>query len=260
MRIANIFDKDEPRAGDRFAGPALYFDFPGQFDLVSCRKVDEIDLGQYDLIILGGGGLLHIPFPEYDNGRFLWMEKFIPYAQKVVTWGMGHNVHGSQKIEYPEYMDKFALNGVRDRGQRFQWVPCASCCHNWFSIKHKIVDAVRVFRRDDPNGIFVIPEEKIAPTMLDAHGQSFEEIIEFLAGGETIVTNSYHGAYWSMLLGKTVLIYLHPIASKFFGLLGIHTWLKNRNYLMITPEIDFLNHCREVNKNYYKQVLNILEK
>lgn len=255
-RIVNIFDKDEPRAGDRFAGPALYFDFPGaQVDLLSCRKVDEVDLDQYDLIILGGGGLFHIPFPGYDNGRFLFMEKFIPFAKKVVTWGLGHNVHGSACIEYPEFMNEFALNGVRDRGQVWPWVPGASCCHGAFSKKRRLQDGIRIFRRDDPDNIWPIPGEESRETMLDGHDQTFDEIVEFLGGAVFVITNSYHAAYWSLLLGRIVWIY-QPMASKFLGLPGKLNW--QRDYLQVLPEDGFLERCREKNIEYHKKVLELL--
>jgi hypothetical protein len=45
---------------------------------------------------------------------------------------------------------------------------------------------------------------------------SFEEILSFAALGETVLCSSYHAAYWSLLLGRRVIVV--PWSDKFFGL------------------------------------------
>jgi len=45
---------------------------------------------------------------------------------------------------------------------------------------------------------------------------SFEEVLSFAASGETVLCSSYHAAYWSLLLGRRVIVV--PWSDKFFGL------------------------------------------
>lgn len=49
--------------------------------------------------------------------------------------------------------------------------------------------------------------------MFNTWEASLPEIAAFLGSGETVITNSYHGAYWALLLGRRVLVY-EPWCSK----------------------------------------------
>lgn len=255
MRIINVHDKDEPRAGDIYSGPHQYFDWPYPIEAVSCRDLKKIPFEDADLIIFGGGGMLHIPFPEHDEGRFLLMEHFHGYANKVVLWGIGHNVHEVTKIEYPEYISDFLAVGVRDIGCGLRWVPCASCMHDAFLKDYDVVDDVRAFRRDDPFDWWPFPFEQY-PMMKDARGHTLDEIVAFLGGAKTVVTNTYHGAYWSMLLGKDVVIY-KPFSSKFYGMTGDYS--ANGNNIIIEPKNGFLSECVQANVSFFGTVLKEIE-
>ena len=52
----------------------------------------------------------------------------------------------------------------------------------------------------------------------------FEEVAGFLASGRVVVTNSYHGAYWTTLLGRPTLLW-EPWCSKFLLLRYPHPWV-----------------------------------
>ena len=39
--------------------------------------------------------------------------------------------------------------------------------------------------------------------------------LAFLASGETVITSTYHGAYWGLMLGRKVIVV--PWATKFLG-------------------------------------------
>jgi len=259
MRIINVYDKDEPRAGDIYSGPHQYFNWPCPIEPVSCRDLNKIPFEDDLLIILGGGGMLHIPTPEYDKGRFLLVEHFQNYANKVILWGIGHNVHGTTEIEYPSYFRNifgaFLAIGVRDVGCDLPWVPCASCMHIALRKKYKTVDEVRVLRRDDPYNWWPFPFDQY-PIMRDACGHTLDEIAAFLGGAETVITNTYHGAYWSMLLGKTVRIY-KPFSSKFYGLTKDFSF--DDDDIIIKPEKGYLDRCVEANIEFYHNLIRIIE-
>jgi exopolysaccharide biosynthesis predicted pyruvyltransferase EpsI len=43
-----------------------------------------------------------------------------------------------------------------------------------------------------------------------------EDVVQLLGGAEYVLTNSYHGLYWSVLLGRKVILY-KPFSSRFFN-------------------------------------------
>ena len=50
------------------------------------------------------------------------------------------------------------------------------------------------------------------PTQSNCTG-SLKDALSFIASGETVVSNSYHGVYWAMLMGRKVLCL--PFSNKF---------------------------------------------
>jgi hypothetical protein len=91
---------------------------------------------------------------------------------------------------------------------------------------HELVKYSAVRRVDCSHG----PE----PHMTNVDG-TIEESVRFLASGRSIITSSYHGAYWGMLLGRRV----HVIS-----------WGSKFDYL---PDIG-LEACRDRNRRAYELV------
>ncbi len=131
-----------------------------------------------------------------------------------IAWGVGISRPG---MTLPgRAPDGFSLFGSREWGQENSiYVPCVSCMSPLFDVKYEIKRPVVFFANDDPwiqdQYPARIPE---LPTVTNT--ASLEEIIAFLASGETVVTNSYHGAYWGTLIGRKVVLY-KPYSSKFFS-------------------------------------------
>lgn len=259
-RIYNLFVTDADNVGDLVAGPIDYFDFPNAKKMNlrgwEARK-DELK-GQF--IVLGGGGLIHLPSPEYNNGRIGWLDELLETTPYIVSWGLGHNVYSLTDFEYPECLDHFLANGVRDQGVKFDWVPCASCMdpsfHHRYKIKHEIV----VFEA----GIQLQPFGFGSRYPKKRNTGSFKACVKFLAEGETIFTNSYHGAYWGMLLGRKVVV-INPHSSKFYAIhpgVGFCRHKENLDAIIGKTESDktFLAECRSRNKKYYTQVLDLIKK
>ena len=156
--------------------------------------------------MFGGGGLVH----SGGLGQQMeYLEKICKLSPHMVTWGICHNIHDTDKLEYPDYfVDSFLLHGVRDYRQNLlPWVPCASCMHSIFDQKHDIRRTYSV----TGHNLNAYPSLDKLPKM-EHTGVDFEDCIEFLATGEYVVTNSYHGAYWGALIGKKVLVF-DPISS-----------------------------------------------
>ena len=250
-KVCNIYSKDLlANVGDRFCGPIQFFDFPFEIDEdIPSNMLDVID--KYDYIIFGGGGHIHIPSPDYNNGRFGHLEAMLPYASKIINWGIGHNVGHSEVIEYPDYMNKFALNGFRDiQRQGIDWVACQSCMDSAFDKTYEIKDTFRTFNKPGKP-----VEEGIYHSMEDGRDLTLAETVAFLGGAGTVITNSYHGAYWGLLLGRKVVVH-NPDSSKFFGLLD--DYQRTGSDLFLKPPVGYLDSCRKSNKDFFDVVKKVV--
>ena len=87
---------------------------------------------------------------------------------------------------------------------------------------------------------------------------NFEDVIAFLGSAETVVTDSYHGAYWAQLLGKNV--HVASWSVKFDHMKHQPNFLESINSPL--PSIKnkipgFLEECQEYNRNFYQKFRNI---
>lgn len=135
---------------------------------------------------------------------------------KKYIWGAGHNGELKKKssfLEYPDYLMNFDLVGVRDYGQRFNWVPCASCMAPALQKKYPIKNDVIWF--EHKKQLVKDFGDVSAPRFINS-GNNLDQTIELLGSANIIVTNSYHGAYWGTLLKKRVIV-VEPWSSKFMA-------------------------------------------
>lgn len=180
-----------------------------------------------------------------------------------ILWGAGFNDKNTKDtydIEWPEYMSRFNLVGIRDFDSEYRWVPCASCMHPAFDKTYQVKNEVVWFehkkRLIDNRFLDQIP----APRMLNT-GQNIEQIIEFLGSAETVITNSYHGVYWATLLGRKVVCI--PWGSKFQSFKHSPVMATDRNWSEMISKAptypDALLECREANKSFYHDVVSLID-
>lgn len=290
-KLINYHVVDQNNIGDLMSSPFNYFDFPG----LECQTRDlrDVDRGSdsrnfaldNQSIILGGGGLL--------------FERFLPNIQSLkkqsnvssrIIWGAGQQRYGSKKspnfqdFNYEEYTSEFDLIGIRDFDCGHEWVPCVSCMHPAFDTSRSPSHEYVVFSHKKFQLAFAE-----FPKMTNEHAD-MESILDFLGSGETILTSSFHGAYWGILLGRKVLAF--PFSSKFLTLKHrpmlhpIHKWsntrfklaafnktlyeLKYKNRFTcsikgwqqsvqhIQTYPDSLDECREKNRIFYEKVMDLL--
>ena len=130
---------------------------------------------------------------------------------RILSFKIGHlGQDAGQNENCCPYLDGVDLVGIRDYDVGLPWVPCASCMHPEFdrprSPKHEVVVFSHKKFRLNIKGLPTFTNKEV----------DFRAVLDFLGSGETILTSSFHGAYWGTLLGRKVLAF--PFSSKFFWL------------------------------------------
>ncbi|TVU55417.1 MAG: hypothetical protein EA414_01850 [Arthrospira sp. PLM2.Bin9] len=299
--IVNYHVIDPKNIGDLFSSPVNYFEFPG-YEVIK-RDIRTLDnsppLEDPESLlnhhaIVGGGGLMFDRFlPNFQrlqagkngNSLILWGAGQQVYQLKNSGLTDGsHSPYNNNIFDYTPYLKDFNCIGIRDYNQGYDWVPCVSCMDKVFDKEYSIQEEFVVFSHKK----FQLKIDSF-PRMTN-EGNNFEEIISFLASGETILTSSFHGAYWGTLLGRKVLAF--PFTSKFLTLKhpvamypGIHwkqpkreikilgktlyqrfdeskflcstdNWRSHLKHCQSYPES--LQECRDRNNWFYQQVMNHL--
>ena len=89
---------------------------------------------------------------------------------------------------------------------------------------------------------------------------NLEALVSFIGKSKTIVTDSYHAMYWSMLLGKKVVVI--PNSSKFFDFKYpplITTFNDFESDLKKAQSYNgILEECREINRKFAQKVFDYL--
>ncbi|MGD1904317.1 MAG: hypothetical protein ACFB9N_18990 [Geitlerinemataceae cyanobacterium] len=245
--VLNFHAIDPNNLGDFLSSPFEYFDFPGyrterldilEFEtyLTEPARVSELRDTLDDVrksckrlhVVLGGGGLLA---PRFEKAVAALRDRIAkPSGGTIVTWGVGQQSYGvgnvGQRVDrddpkvakqiaefpYERYVADWDRVGVRDVGYglNLEWLPCASCMHPAFERKRAIErDFVVYSHAKYELSLPGIPE-------LSHTESSLDRVLDFLGSAETVITSSYHGAYWATLLGRKVLAF--PFTSKFLTL------------------------------------------
>lgn len=198
MRIAFVHFSATKNIGDLMSGPYHYFPFDGD---VEVHDVNALPTGRWDAVVFGGGAM----------GAMLSRPpvlRWLAHVRRRVAWGVGRTVRGATGPQ-PAPVEVFNLYGTREwpagAGQRL--VPCVSCMHPLFDrvaeVEHP---AVLFYNARKPK-----PDVKL-PSMNNE--QPLPAVVDHLLSGFTVVTNSYHGAYWATLLGRQAIV-VNAYSSKF---------------------------------------------
>jgi hypothetical protein len=242
------FHRRNPRnIGDIKAGPAEYLDFLrpfAQIEIFRCKT--EFDL-RGKPVIVGGGGL-------FSNEFFAkYLRRIVDSSPgMLVCWGAGQNTHHSTDVAFPEILRAFKLVGLRDDGGPYEWVPCASCLDPAFDLPHTIEHEVVLYNHAEFSSL-----RDLAVPQMENSETDFRKIIAFLASGDTVLTTSYHGAYWATLLGRKVVV-LNAFSSKFLRfrhppqLSSDSDWKRSAAVARSYP--DALRECRLANLQFADKV------
>jgi hypothetical protein len=195
-RIVNICRRRTVNIGDLCCAPMLYYQIPGFGSSIS-EIYDLSEGSERDVLIVGGGGV-------FNPSGILSVEAALrfPFRTKII-WGCGLN--GADEQRSRDAIRSFDLAGMREScGADAELAPCTSC-------KSPEFDGTP----PAPTTDIVVYDHHAMRVPVDGFPRlsnaapSMREAVKFLASGATVLTNSYHGVYWSMLLGRKVLVFVH---------------------------------------------------
>lgn len=203
--------------GDKFCDPTLYFDFGLEVRKLDIRDPDK--KSDVNVAICGGGGMwIDTIKPcvigilrKYPNGTILWGIGLNNGGKKIHTdcwpdWGPAARHPGSGHTA-PKPLP--VLVGARDWKQKYPWVPCASCMHGAFDLDYTPPEHQFAIYDHYEHPVPVTADQlgKLDVPRRNNRSEEIEPVIKFLANAKTILTSSYHGVYWALLLGKHVIAY-----------------------------------------------------
>lgn len=243
--MTNLYIANSPNIGDSASAPAKYFSFGG----VPSEIYSSINKNRP--LVIGGGGLMFPLFEDY------FKEVIKNHQHPIIIWGVGTNTHNEHLMKISDWIKSGTLIGIRDWGSPFQWVPCASCMASELNYSahpnYKIVAYL--------HGSYGVPNylPPNIPTMTNFN-TSLQKVISFLASGEFVYTNSYHGIYWATLLGKKVIANAFSSRHRFFKHPPVYVdnHIQEYHFDMAKSYPTALAECREANHQFFKQVKNII--
>lgn len=214
MKPIFINNGDDDNTGDHMINPQ--FSFP---EFASCPWSDwrryDLTKGEEPIIISGG-------FCHPDKGS-IFMQTACK-ARKVILWGVGHNTHNDQKApNWQAFLEGAALIGMRDRvlaemyPDWIHYTPCPSTMNPAWKNCPPV----------PANGKVILYEHRCFPfpeTLRDKYSRftnrasdtpDVKNFLERIAGYETVITNSYHGAMWASIAGRRTIVW-RPFSTKFF--------------------------------------------
>lgn len=258
--VRNAFFTKYPNVGDIQSSPLLHFDFSGCH--TSFLSISNADWwrSRADAFILGGGGLFYKNVPSQMRNlvdrRDTYEAGDVLNSPKLILWGAGTNIPSAKRSPEPnDVLSKFDLVGIRDYGVGYRWVPCASCMNPVFDSPEAPQHDVVVYE----NVGLPIPADPKFPRM-NNWNTTIEEVVAFLASGRLVLTSSYHGVYWSQLIGRPVIAF--PSSSRFYHMKNKPVFCNDEPWINVKrkakPVTDFLPECRDVNIAFHKDVVRLI--
>lgn len=266
--VVTLHRYDPTNIGDLYCGPHHYFEplKNTQLDIFDYKREDATirenwkDQIIQNALIIGGGGLLNREGFEVQMELF---EKLGAKGKKTVLWGVGHNSKNSRSFgnvkKYSVDTSKFGLVGVRDYSMKEEWVPCVSCMHPIFDNVVDVKNEIGViFHKKTLKNKSIV--EKFSQFPSTSNEAIFEDVVAFIGATDTVLTDSYHAMYWSLMLGKKVLVF--PNSSKFYDFKYPPVISTFKNFKKDLPKLQsysgVLEECREINMKFAEKTFDYL--
>lgn len=239
--------RNTENVGDRWCSPFDHL----QFDDAVAMDLDE-PTPPCEAVIYGGGkifGSLHRKMTATDR-----------QAKVRIAWGVSTVQTNPFSIRYALSKRSMTLVGSRDYGdRRYDYAPCVSCLSPLFDQSYKVQHELVFYlhrTKSERLGLNIPAEVPV----LDNFCDSMKTAVEFIGSGDVVVSNSYHGVYWALLLGKKVLCL--PFSRKFQnyrlppGYSSPEHW--NRELSEAKAHPDFLHLSRSATRSFEQKVRQLL--
>lgn len=256
--ITFVHRVDSNNLGDMVCCPRDYFDF----SWTEHRVIDiHQDIKGSGDVIFGGGGMLCNNWIESID-KFAYERHFYS-RRRAVMWGAGTNVHGMTRLIWPKFLDLFDLVGLCDWGNPWTYIPCVSCMHPLFETARQVKPSLEVvfYQHADHQIQTAYPMRTNR-----CHKDELGQVLAFLGSAQVVVTNVFHGAYWSLLLGKRVILF-EPFSNRFYRFKTRLPVVSPGDSLVKAiqdvsashkPDLDFYHDCRRLNQWFYGRVKTLL--
>ena len=247
MRLAFQHLRDTKNIGDRWCSPFDYFDW-GDATVRDIRTPGT----PYEVGIYGGGKIFG-GLPKYKGVT-------IKPGTPQIAWGVSTVQNFPISVRYAKARRIMTHVGTRDYGdKRFPWVPCVSCMATGFNDPASPVhDVVFYFHGGKTNKQGISIPNHI-PSMSNNAG-SLDKALAFIASGRTVVSNSYHGTYWALLMRRRVICV--PFSKKFSAYRLPPAYATPRNWLdkldQGLAQPDMLAMCRDRTLEFKAKVDQII--
>lgn len=254
MNIYEVHRKVKNNIGDYWCNPSRYFDFD---NIQSGELLNNKFPIENNTIIIGGGGLIHKKFSQHIQ------QLLDKNPANSIIWGIGHNFskkHNTKSLQayYPNWLNRVSLVGIRDwiDGHHESYLPCVSCMHPAFDKIYSVTNDVVYYTHAFKSKY----QYTTGDVWLKNSEKDFDKVIDFLGSSNTIVTDSYHGAYWGQLLGKDVRVLSWSVKFDHMKYPPSHMphISKWQESVPSYASEDFLEESRNLNKDFYSKVLNCI--
>lgn len=234
-----------PNIGDKYCAPYHYFHFPHH----NVYDINKQKIPKSRVVIYGGGAIE--PRLRVDRIHDPVDAKF------KIAWGIGTSRSGMKFP--PDLVDDLDLCGRREFGRNGgEYIPCVSAMSQFFDKKYDAKNDIVLYKHGVKSK-FNTEDTNQFPSINNR--ASFEEAIKFLGESRVIVTDSFHGTYWGLLLGKKVICI--PFSSKFYGfkfppIYSTYSSWKEELKNIPSYDADALEDCRRLNIRFYNKVMDLV--
>ena len=221
--------RNTSNVGDRNCSPYDYFEWGD----ATVSDIRESKPANYDVGIFGGGKIF--------GGLSSYAGVLPPRNRVNIAWGVSTVQSFPISLRYYKSRKLMNLIGSRDYGDtRYDYAPCPSCMAPFFDAPPEPEHDVIFYLHNGKSAMISrsIPDDIPLETNTCAN---FETALRFIASGRTVVSNSYHGVYWALLMGrKTVCV---PFSNKFSNYrqaphyASPKTWLSETKNAIARPEM-----------------------
>ena len=189
------FHLDDAVNKNQLSNPFRYFatDFATEYVLSSNIKKDSITDAH---VVLSGA--IYLDDPKVAE-KVLNLSNNSDNRSLTIWNGTFRTIQSNVYKNFPHFKNLNSLS-FTDNIDNKKWVPCVSCMHKVFDKEYNTTHGLVAVL--DHTSDFRLKIK--APTMFD--NEELKNVIHLIGSGETLITNSYYGVYWGLLLGRRVLV------------------------------------------------------